>query len=260
MDLSSREREIYLEHSKPHGVTPKQFEKVLVAGTTQLIKAGGIVRLEGELIKSVKLIVRGNTAQVHWAGALPRWVARKVIRMQSRGIVTAIVIANATFFLSYSFSTPGAWVGEIEFLRSVDRHKNEVLLKEAEKRLELEKHANKSMHSEFLATGRYVEWAGDLLSGDRDRNELPSEEAEKRLEKQAPKSKQNEFPVTRGSVIERSIVKLALSTSDETKWCRAVSTVVAVEDIELIEWFFADMESVMKSSRDLQVRGLLERL
>ena len=79
-------------------------------------------------------------------------------------------------------------------------------------------------------------------------NELPSEEAEKKLEKYAPKSKQNKLPVTRGSVIERSIVKLALSTSDKTKWYRDVSTVVAVEDNELIEWFFADMESVIKSS------------
>ena len=31
--------------------------------------------------------------------------------------------------------TPGAWVGEIALLRSVDRHTNEALLKEAEKRL-----------------------------------------------------------------------------------------------------------------------------
>jgi hypothetical protein len=69
--------------------------------------------------------------------------------------------------------------------------------------------------------------------------------------KYAPKSKQSELPATRGSV-ERSIVKLALSTSDETKWYRAVTTVVAVEDVELIEWSFTDMEMVMKSSRDIQ--------
>jgi hypothetical protein len=69
--------------------------------------------------------------------------------------------------------------------------------------------------------------------------------------KYAPKSKQSELPATRGSV-ERGIVKLALSTSDENLWYRAVSTVVAVEDVELIEWSFTDMEMVMKSSRDIQ--------
>jgi hypothetical protein len=69
--------------------------------------------------------------------------------------------------------------------------------------------------------------------------------------KYAPKSKQSELPATRGSV-ERSIVKLALSTSDKNLWYRAVSTVVAVEDVELIEWSFTDMEMVMKSSRDIQ--------
>ena len=69
--------------------------------------------------------------------------------------------------------------------------------------------------------------------------------------KYTPKSKQSELPATRGSV-ERGIVKLALSTSDENLWYRAVSTVVAVEDVELIEWSFTDMEMVMKSSRDIQ--------
>ena len=69
--------------------------------------------------------------------------------------------------------------------------------------------------------------------------------------KYAPKSKQSELPATRGS-LERGIVKLALFTSDETKWYRAVTTVVAVEDVELIEWSFTDMEMVMKSSRDIQ--------
>ena len=69
--------------------------------------------------------------------------------------------------------------------------------------------------------------------------------------KYAPKSKQSELPATRGSV-ERGIVKLALSTSDENLWYRAVSTVVAVEDVELIEWSFTDMEMIMKSSRDIQ--------
>ncbi len=42
VDLSPRKRGIYLEHFKPHGVTPNQFKKVFSAGTTRIIKAGGV--------------------------------------------------------------------------------------------------------------------------------------------------------------------------------------------------------------------------
>ena len=125
-------------------------------------------------------------------------------------------------------------------------------MNEAEKRLE--KHSKKSMQSKCVATDGCVEWVFEspvLVSGDRDRNELLSEEAEKRLEKHATKSMQSELPATRGKV-GRRIVKTSLYTGDEDVWYCAVSTVVAVEDVELIEWSFDDMESVIKSSRDMQ--------
>jgi hypothetical protein len=61
VDLNPREYDIYLEHFMPHGVTPKQFEKVYRAGTTRVIKKGRVITREGEVIESVKLIVRGNT-------------------------------------------------------------------------------------------------------------------------------------------------------------------------------------------------------
>lgn len=51
---------------------------------------------------------------------------------------------------------------------------------------------------------------------------------------------------------EGTIIRSGLPPSDEPfKYC-FISTIVAVEDIELIEWSFEDMEKVMKSSRDIK--------
>ena len=50
---------------------------------------------------------------------------------------------------------------------------------------------------------------------------------------------------------------MALSTSDEKYRYHAVTTVVATDDVELIEWQFEDLERVLKSSADLQ--GALTR-
>lgn len=172
VDLSPREREIYHEHFEPHGVTPKQFEKVFCAGTTRIIKAGGVIQRESELIKSVKLILRGNTR----ASTLGRHLTAMGSKEGNRVVKPG--------------GDSGSWVGEMAFLTSVDVDR-----------------------------------------------------------KYAPNSMQSELYATRGSA-ERSIVKSDLSTSDE-KGFRADTTVVAVDDVELIEWSFKDMEMVMKSSRDI---------
>lgn len=59
--LNEHEEEIYQEHFQPHGVTPKQFDKIMATGKTRIIKAGDVVSRQGEQISSLKLVVRGNT-------------------------------------------------------------------------------------------------------------------------------------------------------------------------------------------------------
>jgi hypothetical protein len=119
VDLSSRERENYLEHFKPHGVTPKQFEEVSVAGTNRLIKAGGVVRREGELIKSVKIIVWGNTRastlgrRFTAMGSKESNQDAKQGDNSGRSIVTAIVIANASIFFKTLDANRAAIAGKV---------------------------------------------------------------------------------------------------------------------------------------------------
>ncbi len=57
--------------------------------------------------------------------------------------------------------------------------------------------------------------------------------------------------------VEQGIITMALSSSDEKYWYRAVTTVVAVDNVELIEWQFEDLKTVLKSSADLH--GALTR-
>jgi len=51
---------------------------------------------------------------------------------------------------------------------------------------------------------------------------------------------------------EAVVVRPGLPPGDEPYKYVAISTIVAVEDIEIIEWSFDDMERVMKSSRDMK--------
>ena len=59
--LSEHEEDIFLEHFKPHGVTPKQFEMLMSTGETRFVKKGDVLCRQGEPMSSVKLVVRGDT-------------------------------------------------------------------------------------------------------------------------------------------------------------------------------------------------------
>mmetsp|Transcript_31995 Transcript_31995/g.67261 ORF Transcript_31995/g.67261 Transcript_31995/m.67261 type:complete len:472 (+) Transcript_31995:87-1502(+) len=186
--LSPHEEEIYHEHFERHGVTPKQYEKVMSTGKIRIIKKGGVLSRQGEQISSVKLVVRGDTR----ANAMGRHL-------------TAMGSVKGNRY-SMQGGDSGAWVGEMAFLQSLwDRD-----------------HAPKSLQKKLSI--------------------LKSNSSSKVAET---------VPVATGSA-EGTIIRSGLPPSDEPyKYC-AISTIVAVDDIELIEWSFEDMEKVMKSSRYIQ--------
>ena len=55
-----------------------------------------------------------------------------------------------------------------------------------------------------------------------------------------------------GSAESTAVIKSGIAPCNDENSYHAISTIIAVEDIELIEWSFEDMERVMKSSRELQ--------
>ena len=181
--LSQREEEIFHEHFQPHGVTPKQFEKVFSNGKTRIIKTGGLLARQGEPIEKVILVLRGKTR----ANVLGRHL-------------TAIGSAPGNRDKNVGGDS-GAWVGEMAFLQSV--------------------------------------W---------DKDHAPD-----KLQKRTSKPNQQNGNENSSSA-DAAVIKSGLplnKVNGPYKYC-AISTIVAAEDIEVIEWSFQDLEKVMKSSLDMQ--------
>ncbi|KAL7546333.1 hypothetical protein ACHAWF_009661 [Thalassiosira exigua] len=184
--LAPHEEEIYHEHFQPHGVTPKQFEKIMSNGKTRIIKKGDVVSRQGDQASSVKLIVRGDTrANV---------MGRHVTAMGS-------IRGNRD---SLQGGDSGAWVGEMAFLQSM--------------------------------------W-------DRDHAPKP---LQKKLSTEKPSDSVTATKTGSSASAEGVILRSGLPRSDEPYKYRLISTIVALEDIEVVEWSFEDMEKVMKSSRDIE--------
>ena len=191
--LTPHQEEIYNEHFQPHGVSPKQFEKVVSTGTVRLIKKGDILSRQGECISSVKLVVRGNTRANVMGRHLTAMGSQKGNRDSMQG------------------GDSGAWIGEMAFLQSL--------------------------------------W-------DKDHRVGPSSLEKKKSEKKPGNNTTVEDDTygntSAGSAESTAVIKSGIAPCNDENSYHAISTIIAVEDIELIEWSFEDMERVMKSSRELQ--------
>lgn len=99
--LSPRQEEIYTEHFQPHGVSPKQFEKVMQTGQVRIIKKGEVLSRAGQCMSHVKLVVRGNTR----ANVMGRHLTAMGSMRGNRN--------------SMQGGDSGAWIGEMAFLQSM---------------------------------------------------------------------------------------------------------------------------------------------
>jgi CRP-like cAMP-binding protein len=182
--LTPRQEEIYNEHFQPHGVTPKQFEKIMSKGTIRLIKAGGLISRQGGEMSTVKLVVKGSTrASV---------TGRHLTAIGSRP-------GNRERFAG---GDSGAWIGEMAFLQ-------------------------------YLWVEDHNTQKGGPLAA---------------VEKDEKTSSQNE---------ESKVTTICDSINEGRPNVMALSTIVAVDDVEVIEWTFEDMEALMKTSGYMQ--GALTR-
>lgn len=223
--LTQHEEEIYHEHFEQHGVTPKQFEKLMSIGKTQIIKKGGVLSRQGEQISSVKLVVQGDTR----ANAMGRHL-------------TAMGSVKGNRYAMQGGDS-GAWVGEMAFLQSLwDR---DHAPKSLQKRLSVLRSESTGQVSETVPAAT-ESGEGTLLKSLQKKLSVSSG-----LKAESTGKVAETVPATTG-IAEGTIIRSGLPPSDEPyKYC-AISTIVAVDDIELIEWSFEDMEKVMKSSRYIQ--------
>lgn len=157
--LSPRQEEIYNEHFQPHGVTPKQFEKLMSKGKMKVIKSGGLISRQGDEMTTVQLVVKGST------------------RASVTGRHLTAIGSKPGNRSRFAGGDSGAWIGEMGFLQSL--------------------------------------WMKKPIFpvADKDENE---------------------------------------EMSDGKGNARAMSTIVAVDDVEIIEWTYEDMNALIHTSGDMQ--------
>src|SRR5210317_587272 len=59
--MNEAQEELFVEHFMPHGVTPKQFEKIDQKAAKFKLKAGDYLIRKGEKLDHVYLVVEGST-------------------------------------------------------------------------------------------------------------------------------------------------------------------------------------------------------
>lgn len=98
--LSQHEEDIFVEHFMPHGVTPKQFEKICSRAKTIAYKKRELIVKQGDPLKHVYLVVKGNTRA--------NYMGRRLTAVSSAPGYREKKIGGDS----------GAWIGEMTFLES----------------------------------------------------------------------------------------------------------------------------------------------
>jgi CRP-like cAMP-binding protein len=184
--LTPRQEEIYQEHFQPHGVTPKQFERIMSKGILRVIKSGGFISRQGNEMNTIKLVVKGTT------------------RASVTGRHLTAIGSKPGNRSRFAGGDSGAWIGEMAFLQSL--------------------------------------WVKDHASKGR-----PTPVAEQDDKKDIISSKKN----------DETVKTICDSLNEGKPNAMAMTTIVAVDDVEVIEWTFDDMNELMKTSGYMQ--GALTR-
>mmetsp|Transcript_9156 Transcript_9156/g.18405 ORF Transcript_9156/g.18405 Transcript_9156/m.18405 type:complete len:496 (+) Transcript_9156:179-1666(+) len=212
--LTPREMEIYQEHFQPYGVTQFQFYKCVSMGHTKIIPAGEIISRQGHPIRSVKLVVRGKTRA----------------NVGGRHL-TAIGSSKGNRFRNVGGDS-GAWIGEMAFLQAKwDRD-----------------HATAAAASAAAAAAASSDNGGGATSS--------SSGGEGDSLRESVKKKISEGGRNIKSTAIASITKSGSQEDDTdsttTTELRFMSTIVAVEEVEIIEWSFDEMRKLLKVSNDMK--------
>ena len=96
--LTEQDEEVFVEHFMPHGVTPKQFEKLMKKATLRYYDKEDMIVRQGEELNTVFLVVRGDTT-----GSI---LGRRYTAVSSH-----------PGYSSKRGGDSGAWIGEMAFLQ-----------------------------------------------------------------------------------------------------------------------------------------------
>ena len=223
MVLTPHEMDIYQEHFQPYGVTQFQFDRVMKMGRTKLIPAGEIISREGHPITSVRLVVSGKTRANVGGRHLTAIGSKKGNRFKNVG------------------GDSGAWIGEMAFLQANwerDHVKNG-------SRTNLKKGGRNNVV--LMENGGVVSSSSSGGGGGEDGGQKKSLGLTSII-----KSGNHSQDDGTDSTTSKSLLSTVASEPN-----RFISTIVAVEEVEIIEWSFEEMQKLLKVSNDMQ--GALTR-
>lgn len=215
--------DIYQEHFQPYGVTQFQFYKCVKMGHSKIIPAGEIVSRQGHPITSVKLVVRGKTRA----------------NVSGRHL-TAIGSMKGNRFRNVGGDS-GAWIGEMAFLQAKwdrDHATAKAAKATTAKAVADGKNGSNGNGGAILAGGGGGE--GDSLR----------ESVQKKISGGGRTNTKSTAitSITKSSSHDDDTT----TTTDSTRVTHFLSTIVAVEEVEIIEWSFDEMQKLLKVSNDMQ--------
>ena len=109
LEFSSEEEAAYEEHFLPHGVTPRQYEKLLHIRKQRVLSDGEILAATGEPVTKVYLVVQGGTTAIS-----------PTVQHRRRQVVT-VASSRAGNRERYVGGDAGAWIGELAFFDYVQQ-------------------------------------------------------------------------------------------------------------------------------------------
>lgn len=216
--LTLHEAEIYEEHFRPYGVTQFQFHKVIHMGHVKNIPAGGIISRQGAPITSVQLVVRGKTRANVGGRHLTAIGSSKGNRFKNMG------------------GDSGAWIGEMAFLQAKWDRDHDVALASS---------SSSSSGGEGDSLREKIQ--KKISGGGRNKSSTTTATTSTTITKSGSHDEDDNTDSTAAKT----------TSSSTTEPIRFITTIVAVEEVEIIEWSFDEMQKLLKVSNDMQ--GALTR-
>jgi CRP-like cAMP-binding protein len=225
--LTEEEKDLYEEHFMPHGVTPRQFEKLIQRAQLIHLKRGDILIQKGQELDSVYLVSSGATEAV---GNL------------SRRITAASSIQGNKQRLKGGDS--GAWVGEFLFL-------DYLRLRDLQGKTTNKIHTNKN-----TIELRHSPQVEDLVNTRKDHEKDVKSNME-------PMAQSNEYKTFPSRSYSRHKSELDQNVANETdkkrndlastsKSSASILTYIATQDSKIYSWDYEDLATLLGTSSDLR--------
>lgn len=228
--LTPHEMEIYQEHFQPYGVTQFQYYKCLSEGRVKVLPAGDIIARKGDKIDSVQLVVRGKTRANVGGRHLTAIGSMKGNRFRNVG------------------GDSGAWIGEMAFLQA--KWDKDHAAKVKEQMMKKKEGTGNDGEGDGLGSdGVQKKISGGGRNNSNNKNSTASTSITKN-------DSQGQDSVTDSTTATKP-TSTPTATATPEPITRFISTIVAVEEVEIIEWSFDEMQKLLKVSKDME--GALTR-